>query len=320
MRRALVIACAWLAVHAACHTARPAELPPRTPRAPTGANLDEDGVQMLFPSAPNATRFRLGDRDPHATPGFEIEDHTRASSERDGALRYHRVAAHHLHYSSGGEGTTVRLHVRASGNRQIATWKTQHGYLSSPADLGDQELTVYARPRGIRDPKRATFELKIRGGEHSSRDGDLASCTMMTLQHAGTGASTRFGKELVHPLYDYVVVEPQVDAHLTDGAWVGLKLASYRAPGDPTRVVNRLYVDLTPFDRDGRPQNHWQLLGEYIDVEGKSTGQFYSKLVDWGGWQTTFRADGIDSVDFALVSVRGITPPAAPPAAANPRG
>jgi hypothetical protein len=45
-----------------------------------------------------------------------------------------------------------------------------------------------------------------------------------------------------------------------------------------------------------------------VDVEGVRTGQ-YSKLADWGGWQTTVRTDGIHDLDFALLSVREIMPP-----------
>ena len=54
--------------------------------------------------------------------------------------------------------------------------------------------------------------------------------------------------------------------------------------------------------------DHWCLLSEYVDVEGLRTGA-YSKLVDWGGWQTTVRTDGIHDLDFALLSVREIMPP-----------
>jgi hypothetical protein len=45
----------------------------------------------------------------------------------------------------------------------------------------------------------------------------------------------------------------------------------------------------------------------YTDVEGQSTGR-YSKLVNWGGWQTTVRTDGYNDIDFAFPSVREIIP------------
>lgn len=34
---------------------------------------------------------------------------------------------------------------------------------------------------------------------------------------------TRFGKELRHPEYDYVPLEPRFSASLEEGRWVGLK-------------------------------------------------------------------------------------------------
>jgi hypothetical protein len=303
MLRADVFALASLLCACAVHRG-----PPPSPPAQTPADVDEDGIRMLLPSADGGTSFRLGAGDPNDTPSFEIEQGTRASAQTEGALRFHRVAAHAVEYASGGEGQTVRLHIHASGGSQAATWRTQRGYLSSRSDVKNQEFTVYARFHGLAEPKRAMFTLKIRGGEHTTRDGDRASCTMMTLQDPATGAATRFGKELVHPRYDYVRLEPRFEAHLTEDAWAGLKLVSYAAPGDPARVVNRLYLDTHPFDRAGRPANGWRLFAEYIDVEGANTGQ-YSKLVDWGGWQTTFRTDGVSVVDFAFLSVREIVPP-----------
>ena len=164
------------------------------------------------------------------------------------------------------------------------------------------------RVHGIFDVRRAAVTLKIRGGKHSKDDGDLASCTMMTFSPASSPAVTRFGKELTHPEYDYVKLEPSFAASLEEGRWVGLKLVSYAPPADTSRVINRLYVDDAPFDAAGRPANHFRQLSEYVDVEGRSTGQ-YTKLVDWGGWQTTLRTDGISELDFAIISVREIVAP-----------
>jgi hypothetical protein len=88
---------------------------------------------------------------------------------------------------------------------------------------------------------------------------------------------------------------------------VALKVVSYAQPG---RVVNRLYVDADPWDAAGRPRNDWRLMSEHVDVEGASTGR-YAKLVDWGAFVTTLRTDGVESLDFAIVSAREIV--AAPP-------
>ena len=318
-RRSMVLAMALFACAPSCGKTPPAAAvegvdatataAPTATAPPALTDLDGDGVSMLFPSAASGSSFRLGAQDPNNTPNFQIENGTPATPATDGAINYFTMPAYDFTYASGGAGKTSRLHIHASGGDQRFTWKTQQGYLSSPADVKNQELTVYARYRGVYDATRAFFTLKIRGGKHTT-DGDLASCVMLTLQSAESGAATRFGKELTHPNYDYVKLTPAFDTHLVEGVWFGLKLVSYGVPNDATRVVNRLYADTDPFDPvTGKPKNGWRLLSEYVDVEGVSTGKLYTKLVDWGGWQTTFRTDGVMNVDFAIVSVREIVPP-----------
>jgi len=278
------------------------------PPAEAAMVMDEDGVQMLYPSAPGSW-YRLGAQDPNRAPGFTIEHQTPATARVEGALHYWNVPSYALTYARGGSGWTSRLHLYASGRRQRYTWKTQYGYLASPADVRNQEFTAYVRLHQILDPPRVALTLKIRGGAHTARDGDLASCAMMTLEPGGSRAVTRFRKELVHPQYDSVTLTPTFATALVDNQWFGLKLVSYGVRGDATKVVNRLYVDTAPFAlATGMPQNQWRLLSAYVDVEGVSTGQ-YSKLAAWGGWQTTLRTDGIHDLDFALLSVREIMPP-----------
>ncbi|MBM4264272.1 MAG: hypothetical protein FJ145_22970 [Deltaproteobacteria bacterium] len=263
---------------------------------------------MLFPSA-SGSAFHLGAQNPNSTNRFQIERKTTALERTEGALRYWSVPAHDLNYASGATGKTARLHIYASGGVQKYTWKTQQDYLASPADTRNQEFTAYVRVRGITDPKRAAISLKIRGGAHTEKNPDLASCTMMTFQAATMGAVARFGKELTHPIYDYITLRPHFDAALTPDRWFGLKLVSFTMPNQPQRVTNRLYLDTEPFEAvTGKPRNNWRLFAEYTDEEGKSTGK-YSKLVDWGGWQTTLRTDGVANLDFALLSLREIVPP-----------
>jgi hypothetical protein len=267
--------------------------------------LDADGVTELFPTA-QGSMFRLGDGDPNQTPRFAIEKNARATRHVEGLLVYWSVTAYALDYSSGGTGKTIRLHIHASDGQQEFTWQTQHGFLSSPLDPKNQEFTAYVRAHGIFDLRRAAVTLKIRGGKHAQDDGNLASCTMMTFSPSGSLAVTRFGKELVHPEYDYVKLEPRFGASLVENRWVGLKLVSYAS--GPARITNQLYVDDDPFDGQGRPRNHFRLLSEFVDVEGQRTGR-YTKLADWGGWQTTLRTDGLAELDFAILSVREIVPP-----------
>ena len=273
-----------------------------------GQPLDENGVAKLLSAAPGV-HFQLGKDNPNISGNFQIERKTPALRRTDGALEYWNVTAHDLDYASGGSGKTSRLHIYTGAGQQAYTWKTQKGFLATPSDIRNQEFTAFVRVHGIADPQRAAITLKIRGGAHSANNPDLASCTMMTFQAASTGAVARFGKELIHPIYDYVKLRPGFAAALVDNQWFGLKLLSYGMPGDSTRVVNRLFLDSEPFERrSGKPRNRWQLLAEYVDSEGLSTGR-YSKLADWGGWQTTLRTDGVGSLDFTMIGLREIQPP-----------
>jgi hypothetical protein len=85
------------------------------------------------------------------------------------------------------------------------------------------------------------------------------------------------------------------------------KRRAFTSSRTAARVINRLYVDEEPFASDGTPANHFELFSEYVDVEGVSTG-FYDRLVDWGGYQTTLRVDGVESVDIAVLSLRAVRP------------
>jgi hypothetical protein len=275
--------------------------------ASPGSELDPDGVLRLLPDAPGSA-FRLGADDPNRLAALVIEKGTRAVPGSAGGVRFWTLRTYPLDYSSGGTGKTARLHIHASGRAQLFTWQDQHGFLASELDLKNQELTAYVRVRGIFDLRRAAVSLKIRGGEHSQRAPERASCVMLTFAPRGARALSRFGKELNHPDYDYVTLPLQADAALEEDRWVGLKLVSFEDRSSPERVVNRLYVDDRPFLPDGRPRNGFVLLSEYVDRAGQKTG-FYSTLVNWGGYQTTLRVDGVDELDVAILSVREITPP-----------
>lgn len=269
--------------------------------------VDADGVALLFPSAPGAS-FRLGASDPNATEAFVVEKGTPARTAHEGSWHFWNLPSHPLTYASGGEGWTSRLHIQANGGQRF-TWKDQQGFLSGPDDMRNLEFTAYVRVHGILDPRRAAISLKVRGGRHTATQPDLASCAMLTFGPEHRGVVSRFGKELTHPLYDYVPLTSLFPAGLKEDAWYGLKLVCWNEIGSPARTVFRLYVDTDPIEpTTGHPANHWKLLSEYVDAEGKSTGR-YSKRVDWGGWQTTLRTDGFRDIDFALISLREIAPP-----------
>ena len=272
---------------------------------------DVNSVAMLYPSAPGGSSYFLGSHNPNNTPNFVIEQSTTAVQQIDSnGLVYWNLPSHPLLYASSGSGWTTRLNMYASGGTaQLYTWGNQPGYLYVPADVKNQEETVYIRVHKLLDPSHAGITMKIRGGAHTSSNGDLASCIMFEL---GTGEyhtppAGRFGKELHHPNYDWVTLPTLFNYVLTENQWVGLKMVSYNSSTHANEVINNLFLDTDPFDSSGQPTNGWRLFVTYTDVEGQSTGR-YSKLVNWGGWQTTIRTDGYNDIDFAFPSVREIIP------------
>jgi len=281
--------------------------PPMSPEPapPAPMDLDDDRVVKLYPDAPG-TAFRLGDADPNSEVGLTIEEGMLAAPGQDGPIAFWTVPTYDFEYSEGNTlGRTARLHIASAGAEQRFDWRDQRGFLANPEDLGDQELTAFVRVHGIFDPERAAFELKVRGGQHTEDAPALASCTMMTFATADAPGVSRFGKELNHPEYDFVNLPLRYPAELVAERWYGLKLVTFVEPQRADRVVYRLYIDDDPFLPDGSPRNQFRLLTEYVDRSGTSTG-LYDTLVDWRGVVTTLRIDGVESLDVARLSARGI--------------
>jgi hypothetical protein len=275
------------------------------PGVPATFGSDDDGVAKLYPDAAG-TQFRLGDADPNSAAGLAIEEGVRAVRGTEGGIAFWNIPTYDFEYTEGGvAGKTARLHVSSAGARQLYDWQTQTGFLAKPDDLGDQEFTAFVRVHHIVDPEHAAFELKVRGGAHSDDQPALASCTMMTFATTRASGVSRFGKELNHPEYDYVNLPLRFSTELQPDRWFGLKLVTYADPTRADRVINRLYVDTDPFATDGSPRNAFRLLTEYVDRAGVSTG-LYDTLVDWRGYVTTLRIDGVESIDVAMLSARAI--------------
>lgn len=271
-------------------------------------SLDEDGVLRLFASAPG-TSFRLGSQNPNSASFFDIEYGMSATQQNGGGFSYWNTPAFQDTFSNGELSRTIRLQIRDKSKTQLYTWRNNPGYLLAPTDLKNLEFTAYVR---IHDPAmdKPSVTMKIRGGRHDANPDD-ASCSMMLFGKGGNVPPAEFSKELEHPIYDDLQLTPLLPAVLQNNRWYGMKMVSYEVPGsNPVRVVNRLYLDLNPFNATGVPQNNWQLFSEYIDVDGHPlfSGAVYDKVVNWGGYQTSLRADHMDSLDFRLISAREIVP------------
>lgn len=267
-----------------------------------------DGVGMLFPYEPSGSSFHLGDADPNdAEPFFDLEGDEASPGFEDG-VAFWTTTGHRVGYASGmPDGRTVRLHLRPSGGEQTHTWRDgaiEHGYIGNPDNLLNFEATVYVR---VHDDNGTHHSMswKLRGGEHTKPEVDCSSCIGLDVPFGGK-APQAF-RELDHPTYDHLQLEPFFDYQLEEGRWLGVKIVSYLVEGG-TR--NLLYLDTDPFDVDGRPRNQFRLFTEWYDLDGVSTGH-YDRAATWAGWETTFRVDGWRRVDFAFPSAREIVPPAA---------
>jgi hypothetical protein len=162
-------------------------------------------------------------------------------------------------------------------------------------ELGDQEMTGYFRLTDI-EAADDTISKKIRGGRHSGGSASkYSACVGLIVPYDGE-STKMWEKELFHPdtpkssvtkLFDYGDV-------IEKGQWVGDKITSVRQPDGS--VVHTQYIDLDPFDAEGKPNNNWQKVFEYVD-DG-------ADVVNWTGKFSTWRIDEAQQVWVKYPSVR----------------
>ena len=285
----------------------PIAMAPEQPSEPPAATqVDSDGVAMIFPADPQGSSWALGAGDPNRqAPYFDLNG-DEATQVTEGGITYWTTTGHKVNYASGApSGKTVRLNIQAAGDTQQYSWSDgglEYGYLGSPKDLKNFEATAYVRVRGDNGTKKS-MNWKMRGGKHSSSDAALSSCVEMGVPHGDDQPEA--GRELDHPTYDKIPLNPQFSFQLEEGKWVAVKVVSWVVPGG---TQNRMYLDTEPFDAHGKPRNGFRLFTEWMDKDGENTGN-YTQAATWAGWRTTFRVDGWKNLDFAHLSAREIVPP-----------
>lgn len=197
-----------------------------------GSELQGEGAPQAPTSAAGGVGFLLGTQNPNAlAPLLTLEGGVKARAGTQGNIKFWNTPLFGLTYADGTVGYTGRWHLHASGGAQAYTWLTERGFLGNAKDLKSQEMTAFIRVHDL-DPSEPALQgihLKVRGGRHTSVDGNLAACVMMEYRPAGIGASTvRFAKEPDQPHYDDVSRTQKVNAGLTENVWVGLKLVPER--------------------------------------------------------------------------------------------
>jgi hypothetical protein len=280
--------------------------PPPPPPPPPPGGVDEDGVVMLHPANTSGSSFRLGSQPLTGAVGLTGLENDVVTAGTDGAIKFWTTQGHPVSYSSGN-GTTVRLDMKASGGSQTYTWKNgaiTSGFIGNNKDLKNMEITAYVRVRqnlGV----HTEFNVKVRGGRHTGSGDARASCVEMGLPYSNYQA--RASRELDHPRYDMISIPSKFNYKVTAGQWVGVKMVSF-INADKKSTTNRIYVDAVPFDAQGKPRNQFLLYSEWKDEDGKSTGR-YTQAALWGGWIQTLRIDGWRYTDVAILSAREIIPP-----------
>jgi hypothetical protein len=259
---------------------------------------DENGVLMLLPTDPECFSWSLVG-DPNDDPHFRIDgkDGFSAEAQADGSWYFEPREGG---LASGGTQLTLRLHVSGTDADEDFgdhAELRERGYMTSDpdAEIGNQEMTAYVRLEGI-TADDDTISKKIRGGRHS--DGDAAkyaACVGLMLRYDGAGDEL-FEKELFHPDTPKFGVDKELDygTAIADGAWIGDKITSVRQPDGS--VVHTQYIDLDPFDAEGKPNNNWQKVFEYVD-DG-------ADVVNWTGKFSTWRIDEAQQVWVKYPSVR----------------
>ena len=108
--------------------------------------------------------------------------------------------------------------------------------------------------------------------------------------------------------FPYVNVKPTIlfnPPTLADnGKWIGVKTV-HKIAADKKSSEWEMWVDINPFDNDGKPNNNWQLAAKCTD---NGVSGYKNMPLTWQCQKDLCRVDGFANVDFTLISDRAIDP------------
>ena len=284
---------------------------------------------MLFETKRGGSEFYLSDNDNITSGNFIYTDKNAALKKTEDNINFYRIKGNDVNYSDKSVGKTVRVNVNGGGGldgKQKNTWKDNPKFIWTPKDNKNAEFTYYFRATEKVKAKEGTTahnhthsSSKMRGGIHTEKNDPRASCIELAFKIGQGNDTLRSNMEYNHP--DYIPGRGgKSTKRLTsnndsnEGKWIGRKTVVWTNP-DSKSVTARDYVDWSPFGDGGKPKNNWEPLQEqvYTTDSGKINGKDvnYDKPPLWGGMFTS-RIDGFKEVDYAIVSIREIIPPAAP--------
>jgi hypothetical protein len=284
-------------------------------------NVDKDGVQMIETSS--GSGYNLSEAGDINEGKFITTDKNDAEKKTEGNLTFWRVSGKDVGYSDHSVGKTVRVNINAGGGLdgdQEHTWDNTPEYIWTKNDSKNAEFTYYIRcSKKISGHGTAanhvTCSSKFRGGIHTGKGDPHASCCELVLKVGEGNGSLDYNFEYDHP--DYLnegdgTNKLKADNNTEIDKWFGRKTVVWTNSDDKS-VTARDYIDLDPFDANGKPKNNWDKLQEkvFTTVKNKKTEhrkKEYNVPPLWGGMFTS-RVDGFQTVDYAIVSIREIIPP-----------
>ncbi|WP_093524232.1 hypothetical protein [Stigmatella erecta] len=251
--------------------------------------VDPFGVAMLHPTRLGGETWFLPEdplRDARFDPQHPI------SRNPDGSWKMRHTEVRMSVFTSSGY-SQKRI---ASYDRDVLA---RQGYMQSPNDWKNVEMTGYVRLNRIQDPED-NFSWYARGGQHTGGEECEGSAYKGELHYDGRA---RWQKEMWHVRYTQAPYS-QVPK-LPVGEWIGFK-AVMRNTRDGVRL--QLWLD------EDADKLTWHKVVDLYDTGnwGEDTmpcpGTSAKIPITWGGPIAVFRWDNAPDVDFKWLSVREIWP------------
>jgi hypothetical protein len=284
------------------------------PPNPAG-NIGPDGVTQIYPTETGGSQFYLNMDEPYSGGGpgttnntaqFNISYGTGSqfpfTTKTENGVKFFNTTGSPITYASGGKpGRSVRLDVYPDGgkwaNHTKYSWKSNPGYLYTDRGIGNGEFTTFIRVHGDLGSHQA-YAHKIGGRDED----DLRSLIEMVYPTA-THGDIQVNYNYAH--FPYVNVKPIIVSappKVVPEKWFGVKTVRKIATDRKSSHLE-MWVDTDPFNAGGEPNNNWKLAATYED---RGVSGYKNIPMTWRCHKDLCRVDGFASVDFTLISDRGI--------------
>jgi Putative metal-binding motif len=259
-------------------------------------NFDKFGVLKIYPTKKSGEQWYLKSN-PNDDPRYSPQ--TTLTKNSDGSFKVKSTKVRMGVFTSSGFHPE---RINTLNHNKIA----QAGYMQSPNDWRDVEITGYVKLKSVNSGNNDNFVWYARGGRHTGY-GSPQGCEGVAYKGGlFYGGATRWEKEQWHT-GGYVFAEFGKNIGPIKGKWVGLKVIMYNiVQNGKTAVKLELWVDKSN-------NNNWIKATEKIDKggwgnNGRECGGKPDQIITWGGPIAAFRWDGATDVDIKKFSVREIVP------------